>query len=79
MVAAEKETQKEENSTDHTTISNPTENEEHKKSTKKCEKKRTCPPLPLSARRDTGHVVFHGDEKVEVCMEEINQDGVFAV
>ena len=81
VVVTEKETEKEENSTDHTTVSNPTENEEHKKSTKKHEKKRAYPPLPLSARRDAGHVVFRGDEKVEIGMEEINQvgDGVFAV
>jgi ribonuclease P protein subunit RPR2 len=78
VVVAEKETGKEENSTDFTTVS---ENEEHKKSTKKREKKRAYPPLPLSARRDAGHVVFRGDENVEVGMEEINQvgDGVFAV
>jgi hypothetical protein len=65
-----------------TDVSSLTENEERQKlATKKREKKRVYPPLPLSARRDAGHVVFRGDEKVEIGMEEINQvgDGVFAV
>jgi hypothetical protein len=78
VAAAEKETEKD-------TVSSPTENEERrklaKKREKKREKKRVYPPLPLSARRDAGHVVFCGDERVEIGMEEINQvgDGVFAV
>jgi ribonuclease P protein subunit RPR2 len=78
MVVVEKETEKEENPT---IVSSPTENEERQKLTKKCEKKHMYPPLPLSARRGAGHVVFRGDEKVEIGLEEINQvgDGVLAV
>ena len=81
VAVAGKETEKEENATDHTTVSSLTENEERQNLTAKREKKRVYPPLPLSARRDAGHVVFRGDEKVEIGMEEINQvgDGVFAV
>ena len=81
VVVAEEETEKEENPTDHTTVASPTENEERQKLPERREKKRVYPPLPLSARRDAGHVVFRGDEKVEIGMEEINQvgDGVFAV
>ena len=70
--------EKEENPANHTTVSN---KEEHQKPTKKRGKKRVYPPLPLSARRDAGHVVFRGNEKLEIGMEEINEvgDGVFAV
>jgi hypothetical protein len=55
VAVAEKETETEENTTDHTTV---TENEERQKLTKKRKKKHLYPPLPLSARRDAGHVVF---------------------
>ena len=39
------------------------------------------PPLPLSARRDAGHVVFRGSDRVDVSMDEVREvgDGVFAV
>lgn len=71
----------EENNTSRTAVSNPTaEVEEHEKPSKIPGNKRVYPPLPLSARRDAGHVVFRGDQKVEIGMEEVNEvgDGVFA-
>ncbi|KAF8625603.1 hypothetical protein AX15_005283 [Amanita polypyramis BW_CC] len=48
---------------------------------KKGKKKQVHPPLPLSARRDAGHVVFRGNERVDVAMDEVKEvgDGVFAV
>jgi len=73
---------KAENNTNHIAISNPTAGKgEYKKPAKIPECERVYPPLPLSARRDAGHVIFRGDQKVEIGMDEVNEvgDGVFAV
>ncbi|KAK2461083.1 hypothetical protein APHAL10511_006930 [Amanita phalloides] len=52
-----------------------------KKKKKKSQSHRVYPPLPLSARRNAGHVVFRGTERVDVQMDEVDEvgDGVFAV
>ena len=81
-VAAREVDARAENNTSHTAVSNPTaEREEHQKPAKIPGNKRVYPPLPLSARRDAGHVIFRGDQNVEIDMEEVNEvgDGVFAV
>ncbi|KAF8345514.1 RNAse P Rpr2/Rpp21/SNM1 subunit domain-containing protein [Amanita rubescens] len=62
-----------ENNTSHVAVSNPTsEKEEHKKPAKISGNKRV---------RDAGHVIFRGDQNVEIDMDEVNEvgDGVFAV
>ncbi|KAM6490675.1 RNAse P Rpr2/Rpp21/SNM1 subunit domain containing protein [Amanita muscaria] len=43
--------------------------------------KRSYPPLPLALRRDAGHAVFCGNERVEMNLDVINElgDGMFAV